>query len=85
MGNNWYNYSWNNRLDSNNSDSSFFDKTTCTHNSWTHHFGNNSWSRIVDIWKNQANNLITFVTKTLTKSYFEWSVNKKENLNCIQK
>jgi hypothetical protein len=39
----------------------------------------------VDIWKNQANNLITFVTKTLTKSYFEWSVNKKENLNCIQK
>lgn len=30
-------------------------------------FGNNSWNRIVDIWKNQAN-MMTFVTKTLTKA-----------------
>lgn len=28
MGHSWDNYSWNNRLDSNNSGSSFFDRTT---------------------------------------------------------
>jgi hypothetical protein len=68
MGNNWDNYSWNNRLNSNNSDSSFFDRTTCASDNRTHNFGNNSWGRIMDIWKNQADNLIISVTKAFCLS-----------------
>jgi hypothetical protein len=63
MGNNWYNYSWNNCPNSNNSDSGFSDTTSCTHNNWTYHFGNNSRGRMVDIWKNQANNLTILLSK----------------------
>ena len=46
-----------------NSDNSFSGTTPCTRNSWTHHFGNNSRRRIVDIRKNQANNLIISATR----------------------
>jgi hypothetical protein len=59
----------NNRLNSNNSDNSFSGTTPCTRNSWTHNFGNNSRGRIVDIRKNQANNIIISATRTSSHQF----------------